>query len=239
MKASFRAGVAALGTILAMGLAPSAWGAAFTVSSTLTGDIRLDNPDNLIVNVTITGDTTSNVTSWVFDINSPAHPNIKLDEFYFNLVAPASNYSFSGYDPSGWDVQSPASVQGAGGTTFLFEALDPAGDPNAADVTNAQNLTFTVTKGSGFFSSLDFLNATTTISNDAGSGQLGAHLQSLTIGGNCGSNCSDSGFAFGNYTYRDNPSSGPVPEPNASSLALLGMGILGATLWMRRRLRSV
>ncbi len=200
--------------------------APYTVTALLTGDVRADNPDNLFINVTITGDTTSNQAFWTVDINSPLHPNVKLDEFYFNMVGNAANYSFSGFNPTGWNITSPASVQGAGGTAFQFEALDPAGAPNAADVTNTQNLSFTMTYSLGNLSAAMFTGAPVSISNDAGSGQLGAHLQSLSMA-NCSTCTTDSGFAFGNYSS----GGGNAPEP--ITLALLGIGML-SMLGVRR-----
>src|SRR5687767_8528614 len=98
---------------LILGLSPLvAHSTVFTVNGLLTGDTRPGNPDNLFVNVTITGDTDSNQAFWTVDINSPAHPNIKLDEFYFNMFGSASDYTFSGFDPTGWTVSSPATVRG-------------------------------------------------------------------------------------------------------------------------------
>ena len=209
----------------------SAQAVPFTITAQLTGDIRLNNPDNLVVNVSIAGDTTSNQAFWTIDINSLLHSGIKLDEFYFNMTGSASDYSFSNFSPTGWAINAPASVQGAGGTSFMFEALDPSGPPNAADVTNTQNLTFTMTYV-GLLTQNAFLNAPTATSNDAGSGQLGVHLQSLTTTGNCGNstNCSDSGFAFGNFNGGSPPQQ--IPEPGV--LLLVGAGLLGLGLTRRR-----
>ncbi|MBA4142830.1 MAG: PEP-CTERM sorting domain-containing protein [Nitrosospira sp.] len=185
------------------------------------------------MNVSITGDTDSNVAFWTIDINSPAHPDVKLDEFYFNMSGLASDYTFSNFSPADWNVQSPATVQGAGGATFMFESLDPAGPPNAADVTNTQNLTFMMTYAGGNFTTGLFTNAPIALANDAGTGQLGAHLQSLTTAGNCGTstNCSDSGFAFGGY----DPGTPPEQISEPVTLALLGLGLLGIAATRRRK----
>jgi hypothetical protein len=209
--------------------------APINITGQLTGDIRDDNPDGLIVDVTITGDTNSDLTYWTVDINSPLHPDIKLDEFYFNLaltdisssgIAVGEEIVFLDFDPIGWAIQTPANVQGAGGTTFLFETLDPPGPPNANDVTNTQNLAFTAKLLTGNWSIDNFLTADVAVSNDAGQGQLGAHLQSLTLNNPGDPATSDSGFAFGGYN-------GEVPEPG--TIALIGTGLLGMGLIRRRR----
>ena len=231
-----------LGTAAAMGLSlallvSTVHAVPYTATANLTGDIRDDNPDNLIASLTVTFDDTSQVSNWTFDINSPAHPNIKLDELYFNVDTLASNVGWSGFDPTGWDIQSPASVQGAGGTTFQFEALDPSGPPNAADVTNTQDLTFVGTLVSGNWIPDIFNNAVTAISNDAGNGQVGAHLQALTTAGNCPNNpdCSDSGFAFGDWVVTTGGETGEPPEggelPEPSTVLLIGSSLAGFGLW--------
>jgi hypothetical protein len=214
----------------ALGFAFAASAAPVVITASLTGDPRISNPDNLIIDVTITFDTTSNVANWVVDINSPLHPNAKLDEFYFNMSGALADYSFSGFSPVGWEVTSPASTAGGGSISFNFEALDPAGPPNAADVTNSTNLTFTMTKASGNLLASDFLSATSTCSSDAtlGCGQLGAHLQSLVAG----QGQSDSGFLLGNYEGGGDEEE--IPEP--MTLALVGLGLLG-TAFARRRVQ--
>ncbi len=171
--------LAAIGSCL---LTTTAFATPFTISSTLTGDSRASNPDNLFVNVTITGNTDTNQAIWLVDIDSPLHSRIKLDEFFFNLTGNATDYSFSAFSPTGWAVQNPATnAAGSGSADFMFKALDPAGQPNAIDITNSQNLSFTMTYAGGNLSTDNFLLAGEAVSSDLvlGAGQLGAHLQSL------------------------------------------------------------
>ena len=86
------------------------------------------------------------------------HPNIKLDEFDFNVVGIAADYTFANFNPTSWTVLSPGSATGAGagGSTFTFKAVD---SPPGVDVTNSVNLTFDMTKVAGSFLVSDFLNA--------------------------------------------------------------------------------
>jgi hypothetical protein len=196
----------------------------FTLTTTLTGDFRADNPDNLFVNVTVTGDTTSNTVNWLVDINSPLHPSAVLGAFAFNVLADSSLVSFSNFSPSAWSVSSPGNnIEGSGGADFLFQSLDPSGSSN--NVTNSVNLTFTARLSSGTWDPSMFLNAPLSDGGgitDPGS-QLGAHLRSLSTAGCTG--CSDSGFASGGWAS--------VPEP--STLLLCGIGAFGAVFSRRRR----
>jgi len=205
----------------------------FQITSQLTGDPRPENPDYLVVDVTVTGDTTSNLVSWLVDLNSPVHPDMKLHEFYFNVSGNAMDYSFSNFSPLSWTAQVNDVVKGAGagGTTFTFELVDPPGQPKV-NVTNSVSLSFDMTKLAGNFMIDDFLNAPTT-TTAVGTSQLGAHLQSLNKVGLL-TPTSTSGFAIGNYPQRIVTES--VPEP--SVLLLMGSGLVGVALTRRRSKRN-
>ena len=230
MRATLKGALAGLAFLVA-GVMPSV-GSAFPLTATLTGDPRTANPDNLRIDVTIAS-IDSNTVQFTIDINSPLHPNAKLDEFYFNLVAGGS-YTFDGFDPVDWAVNTPASVQGGGSIAFSFEALDPSGPPDAADVTNTQNLVFNMNLlGGGSFTDNMFLLAGTSCSSDQvlGCGQLGAHLQSLTIAQGSGAT-TDSGFLLGNYSNGVVP---PTRLPEPGSMALVGVAFLAVALSRTRR----
>jgi hypothetical protein len=229
----FKAALAAVAFVVA-GSLPSL-GSAFPIVAQLIGDPRPGNPDSLIIDVTIT-EVDADTVHWLIDINSPLHVDVKLDEFYFNVVTPAGgSYTFDGFNPADWDVDTPATTAGGGGIAFHFEALDPPGPPNAADVTNATSLEFNMHLGGGpTFTDALFLLAASSCSNDAtlGCGQLGAHLQSLTLGNPNDPATSDSGFVLGTYLT---PAPPPLPEPG--TLSLLGAMFLALGLVHLRRRR--
>jgi len=233
MRKKLKSALAAFAFVVAASL-PSL-GSASPIVVQLTGDPRTANPDSLIIDVTITL-VDADTVHWVIDINSPLHPDAKLDEFYFNVDTPAGgSYTFDGFNPLNWDVDSPATTAGGGGIAFQFEALDPSGPPNAADVTNTQNLEFDMhLLGGGSFTDALFLSALSNCSNDVvlGCGQLGAHLQSLTIPTPPGGVTSDSGFLLGTYL---SPAPPPLPEPG--TLSLLGAVFLALGLLQVRRIR--
>lgn len=231
MFAHLKRCIAGVAVVMAVALPTTA--GALPITATLTGDPRLDNPDNLIINVTITS-IDSNSVQWVVDIASPLHPNAKLDEFYFNIAGAAGDFTFDGFSPAGWNITTPASTAGGGNISFLFEALDPAGPPNADDVTNSVNLVFNMHYSGGNITDALFLDSSTSCSTDQvlGCGQLGAHLQSLTVP--AGADMSDSGFLLGNYSGDRPPTR--IPEPG--SIALAGLALIALASASRRRRRS-
>lgn len=207
---------------------PNASADPFTATTTLTGDFRAGNPDNLFVNVTVSGDTSSSVLNWIVDIDSPLHADAVLDVFAFNLAVDPTQVVFGNFSPTSWSIVSPTtSVPGSGGASFYFESNDPPGRSN--NVTNSVNLTFTSTLLSGTWDPLFLTNAPLSTGGGipAPGAQLGAHLRSLSTSGCSG--CSDSGFATGSWT----PPTASVPEP--SSLLLGAIGLLGAAAVRRRR----
>ena len=226
--------VAALG--LGLAAAPKAEAVPFTINSTLTGDFRTGNPDGLLVNVTVTGDTTSNQVNFLVDLAmAAAHPTARLDVFAFNVSTAWHQWvTFSNFGPSGWSMTSGNNVPASGGADFRFETNDPPGASN--NVTNATNLTFTATLHSLFGTAYDNWSAanflTASLSTGAGipapGAQMGAHIRSLSTAGCTG--CSDSGFASGNYGP---PPSEKIPEP--TTLLLTGLGLVVAAGVRRAR----
>lgn len=207
--------------------APAAQAAPFTITADLTGDFRVENPDGILIHVTIQGDTDSNVTTWVVDLDSPVtHPDMNLGAFAFNLLGGTfSDFSFSAISPGGWTFSTGNNVPGSGGADFVIESNDPPGPSN--NVTNSIPLMFTLTFNLGNFTEAMFHDAPLSTGGGipAPGAQLGAHVRSLSTAGCSG--CSDSGFASGNY---DRP---PTSVPEPSSLLLMGIGF-GAVVLRRR-----
>jgi len=218
-----------IGLTVVLVLALCAWAGTATAApivlkATLTGDPRPVEPDDILIDVTITWDPdlTPYDALWTVDLNSPLHPDAKLGSFGFNMLGLGSDYTFSGCAPAAWSISGPTFVPGTGGMEFMFVANDPALPGN--DVTNSVDLVFTMTKSGSPLVSADFLAAPVSCSNDAALSchQLAAHVQSLAGGA--------SGAAVGDYVL-DLPR--PVPEP--ASLILFGSGLIAAA--SARRLR--
>lgn len=204
--------------------------------ATLAGDGRPGNPDELKLDVTITADTTSNVATWMVDLDmAVVHPKAALHEFYFNMLGTSADYAFGAFAPATWSLNKTNvnNAKGSGNTGFVFE-LD---GPNKS-VTNTTALSFTLTKLTGLFTANDFLAAVLGCSRDQalGCGQLGAHVGSLTAG----QGESNSAFGLGSYSQEieiaiediviEEIAVTQVPEP--ASLVLTGGG-----LWILARLR--
>jgi hypothetical protein len=187
------------------------------VSATLSGDGRLNNPDDLSALVTITGDTTSRVSSWVIDLAmTDSHPAAALHEIYFNLLGSSTDYAIANVSPATWSLTATdvKNAKGSGNANFMFELQGPNNT-----VTGGSSLAFDVMKKTGLFALEDFLLAGDGCSRDAalGCGQFGAHIGSLTHA----SGQSDSGFALGDYSVRT--AVAQVPEPGLLVLMSLGM----------------
>jgi len=233
MQASNRAVNAALYLAMAIGFLAytSAARANFDVGTTIYGDPRATNPNG--IQATVSGDVIGNSVDITVDLSPMAatHPGALLDEFYFNLVAPASDYALTIIDPASWLVSTDVSVVGAGqgsSATFLFEASGVNAD--RPDINNP--LVFNIEKLSGDFIQTDFTDGLTFNSNDVllGGGNIGAHFQSLNIAGCAG--CDDSGFALGDWAASGDPR---VNADAPGMIALLSMGLLGLFIERKRR----
>lgn len=225
-----RLGTVALVAAIWCGFAPPAYAEPLFVSATLSGDGRLDNPDDLSVLVTIAGDTTSNVSSWVIDLAmSDRHPAAAVHEVYFNLLGSSTDYTIANVSPATWSLTDTdvKNAKGSGNADFMFELQGPN---NTA--VGGVSLSFDVLKKTGLFTAEDFLLAGDGCSRDAalGCGQFGAHIGSLTDA----PRQADSGFALGDYSLRT--TAAQVPEP--ALLALMGAGAAGFLVRRRQRRRS-
>ncbi|MGQ0613672.1 MAG: PEP-CTERM sorting domain-containing protein [Planctomycetaceae bacterium] len=228
-------GAGALALVVVVALAAPAVQADTVVTSQLIGDFRPENPDNLFVDVTVTIlDATPNVAKWVIDINSPSHPDIKLDAFFFNLALGGAGVAFGNFSPSAtpgkmWSAVSGSNAVGSGSADFDFGvALTGSGSPQPNEVSNDVNLMFEMTLASGNWTLAMFTGAgfSTGGGIPPGFAQLGAHLQSLVMGPG---NTTDSGFASGNW----GPGGAPIPEP--ATLGLVGLAVLLVARRARRR----
>jgi len=243
MNLRFSAAVLLASALLTIAVSPAA--AAIAISTQLSGDPRPANPDNLFIDVSISVlDATPGLATWTVDINSPLHPAAKLDAFFFNLELPgAVTVSMTAVSPTTvatgdmeWTLATPANnAPGSGGMDFLLqEALTGSGNPNNNQVNNSVNLVFTLQLSSGVWTEEMFTTADVSTSNDAilGSGQMGAHLQSLVIGS--GPGATDSGFVLGNWG--DEEEEDPIANPEASTLVIWSLlGVIGA-VYARRRM---
>ena len=110
--------VAAIGCLALLSIAAPASADPISFSTLLTGDPRLENPDGIKLLVSIIGDANdATLTKWTVDlVMDDTHPNARLDEFGFSLVAPASQYSVLGITPS-YTAATQDTLQGYGGGT--------------------------------------------------------------------------------------------------------------------------
>ena len=227
-------GSSILATGLTLSAAMSAQAASFTITGELTGDTRPDNPDLLSVDVTI--DVVDSVATWTVLPSTDPHSNIKMDEFYFNLSdVAASDFTVNLLNPDGWIFDSPATTVGGGNIDFQFEYAAPNGNQNQVPASGA--LIFETVLDNGDWTEANFTDASQSMSNDTDilPGQMGVHLQSLTVNDTTCSQggCSDSGFAVGNYVSGSTPPNQEVPEPG--TMLSLGLFALGTAATVRKK----
>ena len=202
----------------------------------MVGDARDGIPDNLEVAVTVVivnglATVTVDLAPMIGD-----HDDVKMHNFFFNMAGDADDYWISVVAPDGWVIGDGTNAQASGGADFAFEWIDAPGPPNN-NVNIGQTLVFVI----GMANESDITDGHFTGAgsawSDVGSGQIGAHLQSLSDTG-----CS--GFVWGDWTGASDTPVGDgtettctssVPEPG--TLGLLGLGILG--LATRRRIEKI
>ena len=222
--------VAALATAVILGSAVTATAEPFTIQAVLTGDFRADDPDNIVLDVTIVGDTTSNVTSWTVDLNSPLHPDGVPGTFAFSIDGVSySDVSFSNFSPNAWSfsIAPGTNVPGSGGANFVFES----------EIRPEARTTLPIAT-SDVHRHIDERELESAHVHRCPAGDRRRYpvarraawraVQSLSTAGCAG--CSDSGFASGNYAS--------VPEPGSLSLLALGAVLLGSKVRSRRRVTT-